>query len=151
MKFKKLQGSAPSSYIDNSTTAEDTERASEIAISELSEAVSTSVEPQFPANAEKINTDNVGILAGRLKYFYNVWKKYFDNSMVLKWIQGYEITFKTPVYQTSLPTEKPWSLNEKMQISNQINQLLKKGAIEKCNFKKGQFLSSIFLIPKPDG
>jgi hypothetical protein len=36
-------------------------------------------------------------------------------------------------------------------IQLEINELLRKGAIEECSECKGQFISSFFLVPKPDG
>lgn len=38
-----------------------------------------------------------------------------------------------------------------MQIKEHIIQLISKGVINNCHSQIGQFVSSIFLIPKPDG
>lgn len=49
------------------------------------------------------------------------------------------------------PRESHWSPLEKSQISKQIGRLLKKGAIIKCVPIEDEFISQIFLNPKPDG
>lgn len=36
-------------------------------------------------------------------------------------------------------------------MSEQIEELLKKGAVEECESCQGEFISPIFLTPKPDG
>lgn len=46
--------------------------------------------------------------------------------------------------------EPRWLTNERLQIANQIDLLVSKGAIEICASEEGEFLSSIFLVPKPD-
>jgi len=51
----------------------------------------------------------------------------------------------------SCPTERTWSDKEELLIDKQINKLMDKGAIERCFPSQGQFLSNIFLVPKPDG
>ncbi|XP_046746413.1 uncharacterized protein LOC124411363 [Diprion similis] len=40
---------------------------------------------------------------------------------------------------------------EHLEISKLISKLLDKGAIKPCNDSRDQFISSIFLVPKPDG
>lgn len=42
-------------------------------------------------------------------------------------------------------------VRERRLIQNQINILLEKRAIETCQSKSDQFVSKIFLVPKPDG
>lgn len=54
------------------------------------------------------------------------------------WIEGYVI-----------PLDK--QVTEFTEISEQINLLLKKGAINRYETSEGEFISPIFLRPKPDG
>lgn len=49
------------------------------------------------------------------------------------------------------PKEPQWSEQEKVQIREQIAQLLGKQAISKCQPVSNQFISRIFLVPKPNG
>jgi len=66
-------------------------------------------------------------------------------------LKGYKIPFiETPV-QTTVPEERKFSEEEFTKVELEIQKLLKKGAIEECEECEGQFLSSYFLVPKPDG
>lgn len=47
--------------------------------------------------------------------------------------------------------EKHYSALEKDNFNEAIHNLLCNGAISKCQPTDGQFLSSIFLVPKPNG
>lgn len=50
-----------------------------------------------------------------------------------------------------LPQEKIWSGLDSCLVKEQIRKLLDKRAIQKCDPVAGQFISKIFLVPKPDG
>lgn len=71
--------------------------------------------------------------------------------MVLSCIQGYEIPFTCPVTQSSVPMVKQISNRERFCFIEAIDNLLSIGAISKCQPIEGQFLSDIFLVPKPNG
>lgn len=71
--------------------------------------------------------------------------------MILSCIQGYEIPFTCPVNQLFTPTIKEYSESEEHNFEEAIQNLLSNGAISKCQPTEGQFLSSIFLVPKPNG
>lgn len=47
--------------------------------------------------------------------------------------------------------EPQWFEQERLQIREQITQLLQKQVITKCQPVSGQFVSKIFLVPKPNG
>ena len=72
------------------------------------------------------------------------------DSVIRKWIKGYEIPFATKPWQRIFPGNTAWSNHEQFLIAEQINKLLSKGAIERCSLSEDQILSSIFLVPKPD-
>ena len=38
-----------------------------------------------------------------------------------------------------------------MLLSAEIKNILHKGVIEECQHEEGEYISSIFLTPKPDG
>lgn len=71
--------------------------------------------------------------------------------IVLSYIQGYKITFNKPVYQIFHPKSPDYSSSEKLHYREAIKTLLSNGAISECSPSEGQFLSSIFLIPKSNG
>lgn len=47
--------------------------------------------------------------------------------------------------------ETDWSNSEKFAIARGIKKLLEKGVIQTVTPSADQFLSNIFLVPKPDG
>lgn len=53
--------------------------------------------------------------------------------------------------QKTVPQESKFSTKESRAINIAINELLASGAIKKCRPVRGQFISPIFLVPKPDG
>lgn len=55
-----------------------------------------------------------------------------------------------PIQQTP-PEGRKFSVEETEKIEKEIKELLRKGAIEECEECEGQFISSFFLVPKPDG
>lgn len=89
--------------------------------------------------------------AGRLSPFLEEWRRLTSDSRILKWIKGYKIPFSESVIQRAIPKKPAWSNKERSLITDHINKLVLKGAVSKCSPCEGQFISSIFLIPKPDG
>lgn len=90
-------------------------------------------------------------IAGRLKEFRGSWENLTSDANILQWVIGLKIPFTSKVIQNSLPPEARWSLKEEYLISSQINDLLVKGTISRCDPVRDQFISKIFLTPKPDG
>lgn len=74
-----------------------------------------------------------------------------SDKTILGWIRGVKIPFYKPVVQLEVPPERKWSLNEQRLINEQLLKLLSKGVIKEVGPERGQFLSNIFLVPKPDG
>lgn len=70
---------------------------------------------------------------------------------MLSCIKGYEIPFSCPVNQPSPPVVKKYTDIEKDNFYEAIDNLLSIGAISNCHPIEGQFLSSVFLVPKPNG
>lgn len=88
---------------------------------------------------------------GRLSLFYKQWSLLTNNPLILSCISGYEIPFSIPINQTSPPIEKSYSQKEKLLFYEAIDNLLSIGAVSKCEPIEGQFLSNVFLVPKPNG
>lgn len=89
-------------------------------------------------------------IACRLKHFYKEWLKVVHNRNVLKWIKGIKIPFCIQPKQKIIPS-KTISPSDIKLYEKEIFNLLKKGAITKCKNSNNQFLSSYFLIKKPNG
>lgn len=89
--------------------------------------------------------------SGRLQYFSNSWKKLNVDHTVLSWIQGCRIPFTSQPFQADYPKNMPHSPSELKEFDTEIVNLLNKGAISVCKREQGDYLSSIFLVPKPNG
>lgn len=74
-----------------------------------------------------------------------------NNPIILSWISGYEISFSGTVIQTVLPTEPEYSHSEYNDFCESIENLVSIGAVSQCQPCQNQYISSIFLIPKPNG
>lgn len=89
--------------------------------------------------------------AGRLKHFVTIWKTITTDQFIIGCIKGTKIKFETPPYQEKLPSKRSWSPKELLGIKSEIKRLTEIGAISQTKPVEGQFLSSYFLVPKPDG
>lgn len=89
-------------------------------------------------------------IAGRLKFFQAQWQSVTDDPFVIETIRGYKIPFFKKVFQNKIPRERIAD-REHERLRASIEELVKKGAVERCEAEKDQFLSSYFVAPKPDG
>lgn len=90
-------------------------------------------------------------IAGRLQYFYDQWCNITDDPIVLSWVQGYSIPFKSEPIQIASYRCSTKSIQEIKIIDQCIESLLQSDFISTCEPCKGQFLSPIFTVPKPNG
>lgn len=79
------------------------------------------------------------------------WSLITSDTVILSYIKGYKISFARPVYQSGELVEQKYSDLEHKHFFQSINDLLSIGAISKCSPCEGQFVSGIFLVPKPNG
>jgi len=102
---------------------------------------------------EQINkkVEQVQPIAGRLRLYIEEWKKLTSDKFIIQCLQGYKIPFREIPEQSIPPGEPNWSTHEVKRIKIEIDELLLKQAIVECEDCPGQFISSYFLIPKPDG
>lgn len=66
-------------------------------------------------------------------------------------MQGYKIPFIKKPQQKIPPNHQKWSQTEKHAISKALARLIQIGAVSEAKPVKDQFISHIFLTPKPDG
>jgi hypothetical protein len=52
----------------------------------------------------------------------NNWKKYTDDQWILQTVKGYCIDFDSIPYQSSLPNEIPFSEEEKLLVSDAVEE-----------------------------
>lgn len=86
-----------------------------------------------------------------MRFRYKYWKQVTSDPLILSWIKGYKIPFFRKPIQGIPPTEPRWDYTQKLAIRKHIEKLLLTGAVIECSPTKNQFISRIFLAPKPDG
>lgn len=89
--------------------------------------------------------------AGRLVNFKPAWQKLTGDKTILQTVKGYKIPFLNSPKQIKVPSEPIIKGNEIHHYQKAIDSLLEKGAIRPCNYEEGQFISSYFLVDKPNG
>ncbi len=98
----------------------------------------------------QVNNKYIKNYAGRLTEYRPEWVKIGAPNAILKIIEGYTLPFiRSP--RSSNPPRQIFSCTEQKDMQASINELIEKGAIKKVTCTRNQFLSSIFLVPKPDG
>ncbi|XP_045497532.1 uncharacterized protein LOC123695669 [Colias croceus] len=89
--------------------------------------------------------------AGRLQHYFNNWRNITNDQIILSWVKGYSIPFKSYPFRTDKPSVYPKTEQERQDFDTCLSKLLSINAISHCNHEPGEFLSSIFLVSKPNG
>jgi reverse transcriptase-like protein len=78
------------------------------------------------------------------------WKFLGVDNEILNYVKGYKLPFFTTPVQNHLPCQSLFSVLENQAISRCIHNYLESGALVSVNPYKNQFISPIFVVPKPD-
>ena len=89
--------------------------------------------------------------AGRVKHFAKNWQRLKNEPMILDIVRGYEIPFILPPRQSRLPNVCQLTTEAPDLLDQEVQDMLRKGAIVVSDPKEDQFLSSLFLVKKKDG
>ena len=89
--------------------------------------------------------------AGRLQHFQVNWNCITQDPWVLQTIQGFQIQFMYPPWQTNQPKELTFSKTETEALQKEITAMQSKQTITKEESRKKGFFSQMFLVPKKDG
>ena len=104
--------------------------------------------------ASKRRLDYPSPVAGRLALHAAAWRDITDSTYVLQAVQGYLLDFHTrpPIMSAHQANAMETTMNsDKAELLDaEVTELLRKGAIEKCNRGPG-FYSRMFLVPKKGG
>ena len=87
----------------------------------------------------------------RVCNFLQNWKSITSDPEILNIVSGYKLEFENTPFQTYVPREIKFSVNEISIISEEISRLEKIGAIKKSFHERGEFISHIFTRLKPNG
>lgn len=66
-------------------------------------------------------------------------------------IVGCKIDFDEIPIQYRVPNEIPFDINQWNIVNEEVQTLLGKGAIVECDHEQGEYISTIFIVPKPNG
>ena len=89
-------------------------------------------------------------VGGRLKFFSRQWRRITSDPAILEMVDGWEINFHSKP-QHSVARQANMSVAERGAVDQEIESMLKKGAIAEASSEQGQVLSGIFLREKKDG
>ena len=89
--------------------------------------------------------------AGRVKHFAKNWQRLKNEPMILDIVRGYEIPFILPPRQSRLPNVCQLTTEAPDLLDQEVQDMLRKGAIVVSDPKEDQLLSSLFLVKKKDG
>jgi len=96
-------------------------------------------------------TVNSPKLAGRLAQFLNNWEQLTEDRWVLQAVSGYTLELSQRPWQKKPAPEIQCSIEEQKKISEEIKELLAKGAIRETTLTADSFVSQIFLVEKKGG
>ena len=77
-----------------------------------------------------------------------MWRSVTSDPFVLQWVQGIELQLPEIPLQSNLPFDTFMTEEEKLFVYAEVETLLSKGAVKRVTCTHGQFVSSIFLVPK---
>ena len=89
--------------------------------------------------------------AARLPHFQKNWEKVTTDPSVLSIVEGIKIPFLRRPRQHKVPKQIRHTPSEHQRIKEEVEKMLRKGAIEKAKPTQKQFISNLFLVPKKDG
>ena len=90
--------------------------------------------------------------AGNLREFFPSWRKITSDINILDYVSGVKISFEeglVPCQAHYRPSV--FNAQEELIVRQEIKTLLEKGVIQHSHHEPGEFISTIFLRPKPDG
>ena len=90
-------------------------------------------------------------LAGRLKHFLEACEILTKDSEILEIVKGFKIPFLKRPTQERVPQTPHMDQEQADLILVEIENMLKKGAIQQTEHQAGEFISNISLVGKRDG
>ena len=88
---------------------------------------------------------------GRIRRYFSEWQNITADPDILQTVRGYLIEFTSLPKQRKTPKEISFTVAQQSIIQNEIDTLLHKGVIAKCDREPGDFVSKIFVRQKKDG
>ena len=89
--------------------------------------------------------------AGNLANHIANWREITTDPWTLEAVSGYRLELASQPYQLFTPSPINFSDSESAAVQSEIQTLLDKGAIEHVEYTQGEFISTLFLVPKKSG
>ena len=89
--------------------------------------------------------------AGNLANHIANWRGITTDPWILEAVSGYSLELASQPYQLFTPSPINFSDSESAAVQSEIQNLLDKGAIEHVEYTQGEFISTLFLVPKKSG
>ena len=101
---------------------------------------------------EYISSPCIQFEAGRLKYFVKEWESLTSDPAILSIVSGLEIELVDNAHpvQVTVPRQIAFNTQEVATVSKEIDKLLDKKVIRSVKPCSGQFVSTMFVRPKPE-
>ena len=90
-------------------------------------------------------------VAGQTSNYIDQWKTITSDPWVIENVKGIVIPFVEEPVQSSVPFPYKLSAQEKLTVDTEVESMLLKGVIEEAVSETGEWISNIFVVPKPDG
>lgn len=97
------------------------------------------------------NPVNNCLIAGNIKHFANEWIKLTSCPWINQTVSGCCIPLISDPVQDIIPFPFRMEEQERLVIDGEIMKLSHKGVIRQAVWAEGQFISNVFLRPKPNG
>jgi len=111
----------------------------------------SNLEKDLPLIVEYFTNRTECFKAGQLSHKLCEWQKITSDSEVLQTVCGEVIEFINLPQQGKTPKVNKFSKAEQLVVGQEIEKLLSKGIIAISSHEPDEFISAIFLRPKPDG
>ena len=101
---------------------------------------------------KRIIENRIVFRAGQLTSAVHSWYEITNDPTIIQFVKGVFLEFTQNCEPTQI-SARPSIFNSKEQliVHEEINKLLQKGVIKESHNEHGEFISPIFLRPKPDG
>ena len=109
-----------------------------------SNAISPRLQINFPTRLSGVNAS----LGGRLRFFHKNWSMITSDPYILEIVQGYKLDLVEIPFQAFTPKPLLFSKTETELLDNEIRDLHAKNAIRVVQPTHGQFISTVFAVPK---
>ena len=90
----------------------------------------------------------VSVLAGRTRHILQNWQKVSKDPVILDIVRGYKIPLQKKPSQIATVHVSKLTREEESLVEEELEALIRKGAIKKVKHQKGDFLRNLFLVPK---